>query len=57
MLLRHVCQISGPNVFNSSIGYYFCTVDREHCLWTMARYIEQNQKSAKIVKKEEGYPI
>jgi putative transposase len=35
--------------------YHSCIVDREHYLWAVARYIEQNPKRAKIVKKEEGY--
>ncbi len=36
--------------------YHSCIVDREHYLWAAARYIEQNPKRAKIVKKEEEYP-
>jgi putative transposase len=36
--------------------YHSCIVDREHYLWAVARYIEQNPKRAKIVKKEEEYP-
>lgn len=36
--------------------YNSCIVDREHYLWAVARYIEQNPKRAKIVKKEEDYP-
>lgn len=35
--------------------YHSCIVDREHYLWAVARYIEQNPKRAKIVKKEEDY--
>lgn len=36
--------------------YHSCIVDRESYLWTVARYIEQNPRRAKIVKKEEEYP-
>ncbi len=36
--------------------YHSCIVDRGHYLWAAARYIEQNPKRAKIVKKEEEYP-
>ena len=36
--------------------YHSCIVDREHYLWAVARYIEQNSRRAKIVKKEEEYP-
>jgi putative transposase len=36
--------------------YHSCIVDREHYLWAVARYIEQNPKRANIVKKEEEYP-
>jgi len=36
--------------------YHSCIVDREHYLWAVARYIEQNPRRAKIVKKEEDYP-
>lgn len=36
--------------------YHSCIVDREHYLWAAARYIEQNPKRAKMVKKEEEYP-
>ncbi|MCI2425351.1 transposase [Candidatus Acetothermia bacterium] len=36
--------------------YHSCIVDREYYLWAVARYIEQNPKRAKIVKKEEEYP-
>ncbi len=36
--------------------YHSCIVDKEQYLWAAARYIEQNPKRAKIVKKEEEYP-
>ncbi|GAB4417190.1 MAG: transposase [Thermodesulfovibrionales bacterium] len=36
--------------------YHSCIVDEEQYLWAVARYIEQNPKRAKIVKKEEEYP-
>ncbi|MEW5745789.1 MAG: transposase [Nitrospirota bacterium] len=36
--------------------YHSCIVDRENYLWAAARYIEQNPRRAKIVKKEEEYP-
>ncbi len=35
--------------------YYSCAVDRENCLWMVARYIEQNPKRAGLVQREEGY--
>ncbi len=36
--------------------YHSCIVDREHYLWAVTRYIEQNPKRAKMVRKEEEYP-
>jgi putative transposase len=36
--------------------YHSCIVDKEKYLWAVARYIEQNPKRAKMVKKEEDYP-
>mgnify|MGYP001612411988 FL=1 len=36
--------------------YYSCIVDKERYLWAVARYIEQNPKRARIVKREEDYP-
>lgn len=35
--------------------YHSCIVDNEDYLWAVARYIEQNPKRAKMVKKEEEY--
>ena len=36
--------------------YHSCIVDKERYLWAVARYIEQNPRRARIVKKEEDYP-
>jgi putative transposase len=36
--------------------YHSCIVDKELYLWAVARYIEQNPKRAKVVKKEEDFP-
>jgi putative transposase len=36
--------------------YHSCIVDKERYLWAVARYIEQNPKRAKIVKKVEDFP-
>jgi putative transposase len=36
--------------------YYSCIVDKERYLWSVARYIEQNPKRAKVVKDVEDYP-
>jgi putative transposase len=36
--------------------YHSCIIDTEYYLWAVARYIEQNPRRAKIVKKEEQYP-
>lgn len=36
--------------------YHSCIVDEERYLWAAARYIEQNPRRAKIVKREEDYP-
>jgi putative transposase len=35
--------------------YYSCIVDKERYLWAVVKYIEQNPKRAKIIKKEEDY--
>jgi len=36
--------------------YHSCIVDKEQYMWAVARYIEQNPRRARIVKKEEDYP-
>jgi len=36
--------------------YHSCIVDKEQYMWAVARYIEQNPKRARIVKKEEDFP-